>query len=55
VPIQKETTVTCMICNYVVKLGLVGGQYQFTWKGMCDGCGVMWTLSCEGDLEEEQE
>jgi len=47
----NEMTVECPSCKYRVRLGLVGGQYQYTWKGMCDGCGTMVTLSTEEDEE----
>ncbi len=44
---MKQKTIIC-ICKKAVILKLIGGQYQYTWKGECS-CGREWLLE---DLSE---
>lgn len=43
--------VTCS-CGDLVVMSLVGGQYQYTWKGTCITCNIEWFIDCEKHMEE---
>jgi hypothetical protein len=46
---KKKNILFRCTCGKRFWLKLVGGQYQYTWKGTCTNCGTLWYADCEGE------